>query len=64
MEKVVVLHERVKGNCYTTTQKVDIYFNFVDLVELSSGQDIAASETKNMQKPITKKVLKAFVSLK
>lgn len=37
VEKIVV-HERVKGYRYKTSQKVDIYFNFIGLVELPNEQ--------------------------
>jgi len=36
IEKVVV-HERVKGGRYSKYQKIDIYFNFIGMVELPSG---------------------------
>ncbi|XID93760.1 DUF4368 domain-containing protein [Paenibacillaceae bacterium WGS1546] len=63
VEKVVV-HERVKGSRYTTTQKVDVYFNFVGLVDLPGEQDIATSDAENMQKPVTQKAVQAFAPLK
>ncbi|WP_270619089.1 recombinase family protein [Paenibacillus macerans] len=63
VEKVVV-HERARSNRYTTTQKVDIYFNFVGLVELPGEKNNVFPVSSTLQKNVSKKAMKAYAPLK
>ncbi len=63
VEKVVV-HERDKGSRYTTTQKVDIYFNFVGLMELPGEKNNVVPDSSTLQKPVSKKAMKTYAPFK
>lgn len=49
VEKVIV-HERVKGYRYKVSQKVDIYFNFIGLVELQSSDTVIEPAEGHIEK--------------
>ncbi len=49
IEKVIV-HERVKEYRYKTTQRVDIYFNFIGMVEIPKAEMLTIEESEIKQK--------------
>ncbi len=49
IEKVIV-HERIKGYRYKTTQRVDIYFNFIGMIEIPKAEIPTVVESKTKQK--------------
>ncbi|MDR2533156.1 MAG: recombinase family protein [Oscillospiraceae bacterium] len=53
IEKVVV-HERVKGYRYTTTQKVDIHFNFIGKFEIPCEETVIVHDEPKSDKYVAK----------
>ncbi|MDR2532357.1 MAG: recombinase family protein [Oscillospiraceae bacterium] len=53
IEKVVV-HERVKGYRYTTTQKVDIHFNFIGKFELPQEETVIIHDEPKAERYVAK----------
>lgn len=52
IEKIVV-HERIKGYRYTSSQKIDIYFNFIGKIELPNNIEVDVNSTDFEPKKIS-----------